>query len=84
MYEPQENKGQLFKNDRKREGKQDADYRGKINIEGKIFWLNGWINEDKNGNKYFGLSVQPVQQQSQQQQKIRVVGGSDVDSEIPF
>jgi hypothetical protein len=84
MYEPKENKGQLFKNDRKREGKQDADYRGKINIEGKVFWLNGWINEDKNGNKYFGLSVQPVQQQSQQQQKIRVVGGSDVDSEIPF
>jgi len=84
MYEPQENKGQLFKNDRKREGKQDADYRGKINIEGKIFWLNGWINEDKNGNKYLGLSVQPVQQQLQQSQKIRVVGGSDVDQDIPF
>jgi len=84
MYEPKENKGQLFKNDRKREGKQDADYRGKINIEGKIFWLNGWINEDKNGNKYLGLSVQPVQQQLQQSQKIRVVGGSDVDQDIPF
>jgi hypothetical protein len=83
VYEPKENKGQLFKNDRKREGKQDADYKGKINIEGKIFWLNGWINEDKNGNKYLGLSVQPVQQQSQQQ-KIRVVGGSDIDDEIPF
>jgi hypothetical protein len=84
-FEVRENKGALFKNNNKREGKQDADYSGQINVEGKLYWLNGWINTDKNGNKYLGVTVRPKQQQPQQQ-KMRVVGGSDVDpnDEIPF
>ena len=87
-YEPKENKGNLFKNENKREGKQDSDYSGQLNVEGKIYWLNGWINTDKNGKKYLGVSVRPKEQKSDQQ-KMRVVGGSDVekpgfDDEIPF
>jgi hypothetical protein len=89
MYQPKENKGSLFKNKRKEKDTQ-ADYRGTVNVEGKLFWINGWINKDKNGDSYMGLSVQPVQERQEQQQKYKVVGGSDVDKkpdpndDIPF
>jgi hypothetical protein len=93
MFEPKENKGNLFKNDRKREGKQDADYRGTANIGGTLFWVNAWINVDKNGDKYMGLAFNPIDEkykQKQEQQKYKVVGGSDIDKKpdpddgIPF
>lgn len=53
-----DNKGALFKNEKKREGKKDADYNGSITIEGKDYWLNAWLNESKDGKKYMGLKAQ--------------------------
>lgn len=47
------NSGALFKNDKKREGKTDADYQGQITIDGKDYWLNCWINTSKDGGKKF-------------------------------
>jgi len=51
------NKGALFKNLKKREGKQDADYTGSIVVDGVEFWINAWLNESQQGQKYMGLSV---------------------------
>src|SRR5262249_28234170 len=59
------NKGVFFKNTRKQEGSAQPDYRGKLNVEGTEYELVGWIREGKNGGKYLGLSVKPVDANSQ-------------------
>lgn len=51
--------GALFKNDRKREGKKDADYRGDAIINGVSYWIDAWVNESKDGKKYFGVKFKP-------------------------
>lgn len=56
------NRGSLFKNDRK-ELDNHPDYNGSINIDGKDYWLNGWIKESKkDGKKFFSLSAKPKDQ----------------------
>lgn len=52
------NKGVLF---REKEKKSDShpDFKGSINVEGTDYWLSGWVNESKAGQKYFKLSVSP-------------------------
>jgi hypothetical protein len=53
------NRGALFKNNDKRD-ERDPDYRGNININGKAFWLDAWLNESKkDGKKYMALRVKP-------------------------
>jgi len=53
-YEPKNLTGSLFKNDRK-EKDTHADYRGSALIDGDEFWLDAWINKDRNGNSYMSL-----------------------------
>jgi uncharacterized protein (DUF736 family) len=50
------NKGVLF---REKDKKSDShpDFKGSINVEGNDYWLSGWVNESKAGQKYFKLSV---------------------------
>lgn len=55
-YEHKENKGSIFKNDRK-EKDTHPDYTGQINVAGTLYNISGWINKSKSGKKYFGLSV---------------------------
>lgn len=56
------NRWTLSKNERKRPGKQDADYNGSINVNGVEYWLNGWIKEGRNG-KFISGSLRPKEQQ---------------------
>jgi hypothetical protein len=51
-----ENCGNLFRNDRKREGERDPDFKGEIDVAGEVFWLNAWRKEGKNG-AYLSLSI---------------------------
>ena len=48
------NSGYLFIN-KKKTGNQ-PDYRGKIKIDGKEYWLSGW-ETDKDGEKMWSLSA---------------------------
>ncbi len=53
------NKGVLFKNTDKRDDR-DPVYRGNINIDGKEFWLDAWLNKTKkDGSTYMSLLVKP-------------------------
>ena len=47
-YEHKENKGSIFKNDRK-EKDTHPDYTGQINVAGTLYNISGWINESKGG-----------------------------------
>ena len=64
-------KAYLYKNEKKREGSKDPDYKGKIfdlNVkelseladdEGNItLFLSGWVEEDQSGTTRVGVSVQ--------------------------
>jgi hypothetical protein len=53
-YEPKDLTGSLFKNDRK-EKDTHADYRGSALLNGDEYWLDAWINKDRNGNSYMSL-----------------------------
>lgn len=64
VYEPKNNSGSLFRNDRK-EKDTHPDYQGSILIDGKDYWLSGWLKECTKG-KFFSLSVKPKQERAQE------------------
>lgn len=75
------NRGTIGKNDRKREGKDDADISGSINVDGTDYWLNGWLKTKKtDGSKFYSLTVRPKQQRAEEIRN----GSADLDDEIPF
>jgi hypothetical protein len=49
--------GSLFRCEKDKEG--DRDYRGSVNIDGKHFWLSGWVKESAKGTKWLSLSIKP-------------------------
>lgn len=58
------NNGALFKNTRKKQPNH-PDWTGSINVEGDDFYLNGWVKETKDGQKYFSLSIKPKDSRKQ-------------------
>ena len=40
------NRGSIWRNERKREGKQDADFTGTLDINGVQFWVNAWKRKE--------------------------------------
>ena len=53
------NRGALFPNDKKTNPAQ-PDYKGKVNINGVEYWLDGWKKTSKDGSKKFlSLSATP-------------------------
>ena len=55
-----ERKGVLFKNDDKREGKKDPDYRGSATLNGVDYWVSAWVNTSRrDGSKYMALNYTP-------------------------
>ena len=57
------NRGAIFKNDNKVKD-SDRDYSGSIEIEGRKYWLSGWIKTSKAGQKYLSLSVKPKEEKT--------------------
>ena len=52
------NKGALFGNTRKREGKKDPDLQGKLDIDGVEHWMSAWFfTYEKDGEKKRGISL---------------------------
>lgn len=58
-YELRDMTGSLFKNDKPKK-ENSPPYTGRIKVEGKEYWMNGFINEKKDGTKYFGFTFNPV------------------------
>jgi uncharacterized protein (DUF736 family) len=74
------NRGALFKNEEK-DGENDREYSGTLNIEGAEYWLSGWVRVSKNGRKYLSLSLKPKQDKPPATNKSRA---DDFDDMISF
>lgn len=56
-YEPRDQSGSLFKNDKHVTGDSLPSYRGDCMVNGKKMSVSAWVKEGKNG-KFFSLSFQ--------------------------
>jgi len=73
------NTGALFKAKEQKTEKHPG-YTGSINIDGKEYWLAGWLKESKQGEKYFSLSVKPKDEKPAE----KPTKFDDMKSDIPF
>lgn len=87
------NRGSIWKNDKKREGKQDADFTGSLNVNGVEFWVNAWKRKEGAADKAPALSfsIRPKEDQGQQpapKKSDPISSGrsvkADMDDDIPF
>jgi len=77
------NRGSLFKNDRKDDAKF-PDYKGSLNVDGTDYWLSAWIKVSKDGNKFMSLSVKNKNADASLQPKKKVKQEEFDDSDLPF
>jgi hypothetical protein len=65
------NRGVLFINDRK-ETDNHPDLSGKINVDGKEYWLSGWTKKNEQGKfKLLSLSVKPKEANARTAEKAK-------------
>lgn len=81
------NRWTLNKNPNKADPKH-ADYKGKINIDGKLYWLDGWIKDGANGKFISGTAkpatpkADPISSGLPQRQNI--MPDDDMNDDVPF
>jgi hypothetical protein len=87
------NRGSIWKNKKKREGKQDADFTGSLNVNGVEFWVNAWKrkNDASADAPALSFSLRPKEDQGQQPTPKKADPIStgrprqaDMDDDIPF
>lgn len=61
-YEQKPNSGSLWPNDRK-EKETHPDLAGTIEVNGVLYWINGWAKTSTSGKDWISLSVRPKEQQ---------------------
>jgi hypothetical protein len=57
-----------------------ADYAGSIVIEGRKYWLNGWVKDGEKG-KFLSLSARPAEEPTQAKPKPKPAA---IEDDIPF
>ena len=77
------NRGSLFKNDKKLEDKH-PDMNGSINIDGTEYWISGWKKVSKAGSGFISLSVRPKQDQASKPSKPVAKAKEDEWSDLDF
>lgn len=64
------NQGAIFKNDRKAKD-TDPEYKGSVTVGGVEYWVSVWLNETKDGRKYFSHKYTPKGVTAQHQASIQ-------------
>ena len=78
------NRWSLDKNSDKR-GEKSPDYRGRLNVDGVEYYLDGWIREGRNG-KFISGTIKPIVRTEERPKPAPAKGAStpDFDDSIPF
>lgn len=76
----------IFSRNERKEQPNHPDFKGAINVEGKEYWLSGWVKEKKDGSgKFFSLSVKAKDAQNPKQSAAsRGESLEDMHDDIPF
>ena len=86
-YEQKDNSGAMFVNDKK-ESETHPDRKGSAMIDGKEYWVSGWVNTSAKGTKYMSLKFsakdEAQQQGMGQAQKSAQPKAEEFDEDIPF
>jgi hypothetical protein len=67
-FEHKTNRGSLFRNTDKQDD-ADRDYKGVANIEGRLFWVSGWVQQSEGKLKFLSLSFKPQNADTAQPKK---------------
>jgi hypothetical protein len=79
-FEPKNDSGSLFRNDRK-ESDSHPEFRGDGIVNGEPVWINAWVKESKKtGKKFFSLSFRPKQERIDHSRPL----SEDLNDEIGF
>lgn len=83
-YEIRENSGSLFANKRW-EQESHPNREGKVNIDGKLYWVKGWDKTTQTGDPWVSLSFKPVEEKVVSQNKTETQDdSSELSDQIPF
>jgi hypothetical protein len=63
-YEQRDCTGTLWINDKKEKGDNKPDRKGDCLIDGKPYWLSGWIKKGNGGDPFLSLSFTPKDAQT--------------------
>jgi uncharacterized protein (DUF736 family) len=74
-FEQRDNSGSLWVNDRKT-ADNHPDRTGRVMVDGKLYFLNGWLKKTRDGKPYLSLSIKAKQETAS--------GGGSLDDAIPF
>ena len=79
------NRGVIWPNDRMREGKQDPEFTGSLNVEGVEYWVSAWKRKPgaKEGSPSLSFSIKSKDSQRAPNPGPQDAGGSFND-DIPF
>ena len=82
MAEPKNMSGTLFRNDRRREGREDPHLRGSCMIGGQRFWMDAWTQwvqrGDRQGDKYISIKFRAADDRREQTPRPPVADSDDV------
>jgi len=70
------NRGVLFNEWDKKQTDKERDYGGRINIEGRDYWLSAWLKTSKKGLRFLSLSVKAMEPQRTEEVSL--------DDSVPF
>lgn len=77
------NSGTLFKNDTEGKSENFPPYGGTLNVEGKEYWISGWIKEGQKG-KFFSLAIKPKEARADVKPQARQPESAFADDDIGF
>ena len=83
MAEYKQNSGAFFVNDRKEKPNQ-PDYNGKIDVEGKTYYLKGWKKVAKSGVSFMSLALNPADEQRAGSAPAPATASAPISDDSPF
>ncbi|HEX3156740.1 MAG TPA: hypothetical protein VHV32_19075 [Candidatus Angelobacter sp.] len=82
-YEQKDMSGAIFKNDKKASGSNQPDRKGDCMIDGKAYWVSGWLKDGKRG-QFLSLSFKPKDEKPASIAPRSRTTEEDFPSDLPF